>query len=883
MTKLQFAIVSAWACVAWGASIDPPKLRLPEGVRPVRYAADLTLLPDSPTFQGSVDIEIDLQKPSSLIWLNARDIEIAEASIETAGKRQPAAVEPGNENFLALRFPAEAPAGRSKLRIHYSGKISPKSSAGIFQGRDGDELYLYTQFESIDARRAFPCFDEPQFKTPWQLTLHVKAGHKALANTPQLSETAEPGGMKRIAFAATKPLPSYLVAFAVGQFDIVDAGKAGKSHVPVRIVTPRGKAYQAKYAAEVTATIVTRLENYFGISYPYEKIDSIAIPLTYGFGAMENAGLVTYGQTLILSDPALDTEQRQRFYASVAAHELAHQWFGDLVTLAWWDDTWLNEAFATWTSSKILSEWKPEWKTRVGDLNEKFGAMASDSLVSARQIHQPIETDDDISNAFDGITYEKGAAVIRMFEVWAGEKQFQSGVTSYLKHYAHKNARMADFLDAIGAMGRPALPAAFRTFLDQPGVPLISVELKCGGAPSVVLSQKRYLPIGSKGSAEQIWQVPVCVRYQTGAGVASECFLLDKSSAEFKLSKASACPANILANDHAAGYYISAYHSQGAQGGLLDNLIANGGDFLNPAEQLMLLNDMASLVSSGDLKPARSLDAAAAYANSPERQIVAQAMAMVAGPRRFVPPNLVDNYARFVRKLFGDRAKALGWAAKPGEIQETRLLRPSLVPFVARYEPALAAEARRLADGWLADRKGVDADMLGAVLRTAAFDGDRALFDAMLAALKDTSDLRLREHILGALGSFRDPKLISAAHDLSIHSGLDVRESINLAFAGSRLPDTQKLPFEFIKANYEEILKRAPAGGGSDFGATLPFVASGFCDADSEKEFVDFFEARAKKAMGGPRNYSQVLEGIRLCEARKSAEQADVAAFFARQ
>jgi alanyl aminopeptidase len=248
-----------------------------------------------------------------------------------------------------------------------------------------------------------------------------------------------------------------------------------------------------------------------------------------------------------------------------------------------------------------------------------------------------------------------------------------------------------------------------------------------------------------------------------------------------------------------------------------------------------------------------------------------------------VPPNLLENYARFVRKLFGDRAKSLGWAAQPGEKQETRLLRPALVPFVARYEPALAAEARRLADGWLADRKGVDADMLGAVLRSAAFDGDRRLFDALLAALKSTPDLRQREHILGALGSFRDPKLISAALDLSIHSDLDVRESIRLAFAGSRLPETQKIPFEFIKSNYEEIVKRAPAGGGSDFGAALPSVASGFCDADSEKEFVDFFQERAKKAMGGPRNYTQVLEGIRLCEARKSAEEADVAAFFARQ
>ena len=218
----------------------------------------------------------------------------------------------------------------------------------------------------------------------------------------------------------------------------MDAGKAGEQHIPVRIVTPKGKANQAKYAAEVTATIIDRLENYFGIPYPFDKCDNVAIPLTFGFGAMENVGMVTYAQNLILSDPAIDTEERQRDYASVAAHELAHQWFGDLVTLAWWDDTWLNEAFATWTYAKILAEWKPEWHSRLSDLNGKFGAMGEDSLVAARKIRQPIESKDDISNAFDGITYQKGAGVIRMFESWVGEKKFQSGVTAYLKRYASR-------------------------------------------------------------------------------------------------------------------------------------------------------------------------------------------------------------------------------------------------------------------------------------------------------------------------------------------------------------------------------------------------------------------------------------------------------------
>jgi hypothetical protein len=262
---------------------------------------------------------------------------------------------------------------------------------------------------------------------------------------------------------------------------------------------------------------------------------------------------------------------------------------------------------------------------------------------------------------------------------------------------------------------------------------------------------------------------------------------------------------------------------------------------------------------------------------------VAQAENIVAGPRTFVPAALKENYARFVEKLFGERARSLGWSSQPGEALETRLLRPNIVPFVAKYDPALAAEARKLADGWLENRKGVDADMLSSVLSTAAYFGDQALFDTPLRELKKTKDLRQRGSIIRALGAFRDPKLVTAALDLVIHSDIDTRETTALLYAGINDPATERMPFEFVKANYDEILKRAPSGGGSDFGAILPYSASSFCDAASEKEYIDFFGERAKKFTGGPRVYDQMLEGIRLCEAEKAAESADIAAYFGRQ
>ncbi len=879
-TKLVAIVTFLMAGLAQATTPIPPKLRLGNAVKPVKYSADLKLVPGESSFSGSIDVDVEVLKATPLLWLNAADIAVKTAAVKSRGKAQEAAIIPGGEDFVGLQFQKTLPAGRAALHIEYSGRISDKSSAGIFSSKDDKDLYLFTQFESIDARRAFPCFDEPSFKSPWQLTLHVKKEHTAVANTPVLSETDEAAGMKRVVFAPSKPLPSYLVAFAVGPFEIVDGGKAGKNQVPVRIITPRGKSYQAKYAAEVTRTIVERLEDYFGIPYPFEKLDSVAVPLTFGFGAMENAGLVTYDQTLILSDPAIDTIQRQRGYAGVAAHELAHQWLGDLVTMAWWDDTWLNEAFATWTSSKILAEWKPEWNSRLGDLGAKFGAMEQDSLVSTRKIRQPIETKDDISNAFDGITYQKGSAVIRMFESWVGESQFQRGVHSYLNRYAFRNARVGDFLDSISSAGKPQLTQAFSTFLEQPGFPVISVTLKCGAEPSVALGQKRYLPIGSSGANSQVWQVPVCVRYQTSGGTQQECFLLDKAGAEFKLARATGCPDLLSANDAASGYYVTSY-----QGDLQARLLEHSNDFLNAAERRTLLNDLQQLAGAGDLKASIVLAAVPFFARAPERQIVAQARAVSADARKLLPANLMPNYARFVTRVFGDRAQQLGWTAKPGEDVETRLLRANLVPFVARNgeDRTLQIEARRLADGWLAERKGVDPDMLGGVLSITAAFGDRSFFDKLVEGLKGTPDLQQRQEIISAIGSFRDPEIAKASLDLLIHSDLEMRETAFLLFGPLGEPATERLPFDFVKANYDELLKRAPSGGGFDFGAILPFVGQGFCDTSSEEEFAAYFAERSKNFTGGPRNYQQALEGIRLCRAQKAAQGADIAEFFAKQ
>jgi alanyl aminopeptidase len=862
------------------AAQQPPQLRLPDTVAPTRYSVHLRLDPDKSTFNGQIAIKLDIKKPVTLIWLNGTDISIRQASLKSAGRMFPAKPVPGGADFVGLRFDSQIPSGAAELAIQYTGKVRQHDSSGVFHMLEDQMHYLFTQFENTDARGAFPCFDEPSYKVPWQLTLDVPAQDDAVSNTPVLSHDTK-DGRKVYVFKETKPLPSYLVAFAVGQFDFVPAGYAGKNRAPVRIITPKGHADEAKYAAEVTATILTRLENYFGIPYPYEKSDQLAIPSTFGFGAMENAGLVTYGQTILLANPQSDTTARQRVCALVEAHELAHQWFGDLVTTAWWDDIWLNEAFASWMEQKILAEWKPEWHTRVEDVNSKLQAEAEDSLISARKIRQEIKSKDDISNAFDTITYQKGAAVIGMFESWVGSEPFRKGVQSYLKQYAFRNATAPEFLDSISSATKKDVGRPFSTFLNQAGVPLLSVSLDCRqGAPILHLEQQRFLPLGSKGSTDQAWQIPVCIRYGSADTGQSACKLVSQPKTDWRL-EARGCPAWVQANDNAVGYYRVGY-----EGGLLSQLTkGNVGRRLSAAERVDLIGNARALAGAGKLPAGDALGLVEVFHLDPGRYVVEGALDVALQPRlHLVPDDLKPNYQRFLRKNFAARAHELGWVPKPGESDDVRLLRPTLVPDVATYagDEEFAKEGRALAEKWFQDRKRVDPNMVGAVLQTYAYYGDKATFEKFLTQYKKTKDRQDRERLLRGMAAFRDPAAIGALQQAVLAGEIPMVEGGGdlLLGAGQNSAATRQMPFRFLKAHYDQIVKDRPTGGGMDFGGMLPRTGQSYCDAQSRDELKGFFEPRVDKLMGAPRTLSQVLESIDVCIAQKKAEQPSVEVFL---
>jgi alanyl aminopeptidase len=857
------------------AAPQPPVLRLSSDVVPSRYKLDLTLDPAKTDFSGAVSIELKVHKATDIVWLNQSDLTVNAATAEQSGAKLAVKIIPGGQDFVGFEFSQPLSVGEARLRVEFAGRVNLNAGAGIFLSKRNDDRYLFTQFEPIDARSAFPCFDEPGYKVPWRVTLHIPAAQTAVSNTPVESERVE-GAIKHVAFRPTTPLPSYLVAFGVGPLEFVDAGRAGRNKVPVRIVVPRGDGPRAKYAAEVTAEIITKLEEYFDIPYPFEKADQLAIPLSFG-GAMENPGLVTYDAGIVLAPPqGEDTPQRQRTYAIVAAHELAHQWFGDLVTMAWWNDTWLNESFATFMEQRLVASWKPEWQTNVDDQGSRNLAMWLDRLATARRIDQPIEAKGDIANAFDGITYQKGGAVLNMFEHSMGAEKFRQAVRFYLNKHAHGNGTAQDFLDALGEMGGPKVPVSFRTFLQQPGAPEIHMTLKCDGAgPRVEMEQERFLPLGSVDASAQSWQVPVCVAYDNGGERATECTTLESKTGTLAL-KAKSCPAWFLGNAGQAGYYYTRY-----EGPVLMKLVENRSN-LTLSEQAGLLGELDNVMKAGRLPVSEGLKLAVQLKDEPKRQIAESAVQFAGVRLAFLPASLRPKYAQYVRDNFGARARRLGWVPKDGETEDDRLLRPALVSFVARdgQDPELIASATQLANKWLDTRQTLPADTFHAIFNVAGRNGDVALYEKILKVARAEKDEFFLKSLVGGLGSFRQVELVARNQKLLMEGAFDMRLSFDLLFGPIASPELARLPLEFVKANYDAVVAKLPSAAGSDYAAYLPQTASFACSSDEAKQVQDFFGPRMAKVNGGPRNLAQLLESIRLCESRKKVQQPDLIQYF---
>jgi cytosol alanyl aminopeptidase len=566
---------AAWS---WAAA-QPPQFRLPGVARPTRYQLELTIVPSEPTFKGTATVSIDLTQRTDVVWLNAKDLTIEQVKVNVDGGPKSARWK-GSAEFLGIDLPHSMGPGPLQLEIRYRGKLDNKSSAGAYRKRAGDDWYVYTSFMPIDARRAFPCFDEPGYKAPWELTLHVRRDQVAVANAPGVSESEEPDGMKRVVFAPTQPLASEVVAFAVGPFEIVEAGVAGQKRIPVRIITPRGRAREAAAARGASAEIVPRLEQYTGIPYPWDKLDHIAV-LDLPFGATENPGLITYLDRELLAPPERDTPERQRSMRETMAHELAHQWFGNLVTQAWWDDTWLSEGFATWLGTKVSDLELPPFERGLAITETRDRMIAADSP-EARPVRLEVHSRKEMDDVYDPFIYYKGAAILEMLEDWLGPEKLQHSLHRYLTDHQFGNASSSDLAQAMKQETRVDAGPVLFSFLDRPGSPVLRFSLASTDASAKLEIEQGNGP----------WTAPVCFHAENEN---RRCEVVNSSHAEISLPRT---PDWIWPNAYGSGYYRSLLTPA------LINALIRGYSELTEPERLALAGDLEDLTQSGEARAA---------------------------------------------------------------------------------------------------------------------------------------------------------------------------------------------------------------------------------------------------------------------------------------
>ena len=547
MRTLSF-LISAACGFAATSSQQPPQFLLPDDVTPISHTADLTLDPAADSFTGSMRIEIHLKKATRLVWLNARDLDIKRASITFHGKTSKATTKLHLNEFVGLELKSAIGPGNATIDIDYSAPLSSTAKSGPYRRQTAADWYAFTVFTPIDARRAFPCFDEPRFKTGWQLSIRVKPGDKAFTNSPSISEQSQPDGGTTFRFARTQLIPSEVVAFAVGPFDVYNAGTAGQRSTPIRVLTPKGRKEDGAAAAEATNHVLPKLEEYAGIPYPWDKLDHIALPET-AFGAVENPGLITYMSRSLLLPPSATASQIQGL-RGLEAHELAHQWFGNLVTQSTWDDVWLSEGFATWFSSEIMDLDESPERAHLKLEARRTRIMDADDSPRTHPVRQPKLNREQMTSVYDRFPYEKGAAILLTLEGWLGSDTMRTGLRQYLKDHANANATSSDLAAALSKASGKNVGPVLDSMLDNTGVPVIEPRIDCEKHALVIEQAKPQ-------------SIPICWRTNTGE---SDCSVLNPSNPRLQSPDRKggvpshqiplkSCPAWVIWNTGGTGYY----------------------------------------------------------------------------------------------------------------------------------------------------------------------------------------------------------------------------------------------------------------------------------------------------------------------------------------
>ncbi len=830
---------------------------LPDDVRPSAYRLDLTIDPAKDRFSGHVEIDATLARPSSSIVLHGRALAMRQAVAMVGGARFTGNWRQTDPLGRAeLTFAQPLPAGAVTLAFDYDAPFY-NGPEGLFRAQVGESWYSWSQLQSIDARAVFPSFDQPSFKTPFTVTVRTPPGLMAVSNAPEQAKTSE-AGLDVHRFAPTRPLPTYLVALMVGPFASV-AGEVAPtpqraSALPLRVISPAPNAAKLDFALQGSKEIVALLEDYFADAFPYPKLDQITSPVMRG--AMENAGADLYRDNIIVMDAKAPVAQ-QRAFGMIVSHELAHQWFGDLVTPAWWDDIWLNESFANWMGYRIGQQWRPDLNIGAGALAEGFEAMETDALVAGRPIRQRIDSDDQINAAFDSITYGKGGHVVAMIAAFMGDTRFRDGVRRYMRAHRDGNATSADFFAAMAeAAGDPRIVPAMRSFIDQQGVPLLTFARSGAGYR---VTQSRYAPLGAEPAPVR-WGVPMCVR----RGQARQCSLLAEAQADITI----AGEGPLVPNAEGTGYYRFELPDED-----WDALIA-AAHGLPGGEAQAVADSLAASVLAGRSTVTRLARLAERLAHHPDSYASSAAVDALAGP---VSIGVSDGGARkglrrFVQRLYAPQLDALeldlragAYAAEEPERTQRRAQAVGKLALVAKHK----ATRKRLSDAARAflagDRTALDPQWYGAALLIHAAEGGLPAARGLLEAALASDDPVFRPAALEAVAASGSETVARWLLDEVKDSRLRASEQRGFIAAIMGTGATREFGYGWVKRHLDELL----AGeGGIFYGARFPQLFGGFCSVERADELAR--ELRPRFAgKSGALELERAIERVRNCGVLK--------------
>jgi alanyl aminopeptidase len=840
--------------------------RLPPLATPIAYRLAFDVDPKRASFRGTMELDVDVPAPTYHVVLDARGLVIHDArALTQAGPigarttyRAAHGDKPETPQELVVTFAQALPAGRATIALAWSGEFDHEME-GLYRV---EERYAFTQFEATSARRAFPCFDEPGYKTPYEVTVTTPRGMIAVGNAPEV-ERKDAGDRATFRFALTPPMPSYLVAIAVGDFDVVSAERF--TNPPIRLIAPKGRGAQGALGLEATSALVDALGKWFGIPYPYAKLDIVAVP-EFTTGAMENAGLITFREELLLLDPARASVRARRSQALVVAHELAHQWFGNLVTAAWWNDLWLNEGMATWMEARIVDTWRPAWGARVDAVVEGLGVMDTDALASARAVRQPVASSAEAEEAFDGITYAKGAAVLATIEQWVGEAAFQRGVRAYLTENSWKNATADVLMSALDRATGKNVTQMAATFLERPGVPVVTAKLTCerGSRWSVELGQEPWRPIGSQVPEDETraWMIPVCA----AAAGEKKPLCAELALGAPSLVAGRGCPAWIHPNAFSGYYRFALAEPDIAK-------LARARKELDVPERVTLLSNTWAGVRAGKTKPKAMLDTIAAFDDETSRQVVEQIIAILYG----MSDTLVDDavraaFQKLVVARLAKHKKALGWTPSKAEGiggDEAILRRDVLWALGDLGEDEVTLkEAEELAQKWLADPASVDSDMAAVAVDLASRRAGLQRFEQLRAAAKQAKTDEDRIIAIKALVGFDDPSMLEKALELAVTDEIrvhDMRYVLGNAFYRRK---ARVFTEKWVREHWDAMRKKLP--GSLAWGL---FRAAGVaCTKSDVEERTAFYLPRLADVDGAARSVKETLEAASLCAELRTAQ-----------